>query len=87
MQYRADGTYRIAYTVEELESNPRASGRFWFEGAEFNAKDNLCPKGTYEVRVRQVDDKPAQLIFSVISDPSCHKRARDWRTPMLWVEP
>lgn len=87
MQYWADGTYRVAFAVEELESNPEASGRFWFEGAEFNAKDNLCPRGTYEVRVRKVDDKPAQLTFSVISDPSCHERTRDWSARMYEVEP
>jgi hypothetical protein len=86
LQYRADGTFRIAYTVADLVSKPAVSGTFWFEGTLFNTKDNLCGKGTYEVRVQKGGDKPVQLSFTVVND-LCGPPVRDLRTKSRWVEP
>jgi hypothetical protein len=85
MHFKPDGRYRLDQTVEE--TNPYIKGRFWFEGTLFHADDNGCrDPGTYEVRVLKEGDKPIWLTFVKIED-TCPERARDWRTPMRWVEP
>jgi hypothetical protein len=86
MQYRADGTFKLARTVADLESNPIVSGTFWFEGTVFNTFDDLCDEGTYEVRVQKQGDKPIRLVFKEIKDP-CRERSMDLKWKMLWVEP
>lgn len=87
MQYKADGTFNLAYTIEKLKTAPIAYGTFWFEGTVFNTKDNLCPKGSYEVRVQKEGDRPIHLSFTVIDDPSCFGRVQDLPKGMTRVEP
>ena len=85
MHFKTDGRFRLDQTVEE--TNPYIKGRFWFEGPVFHVDDNGCDDpGTYEVRVLKEGGKPIQLTFVKIED-TCPERARDWGTPMRWVEP
>lgn len=38
-QYNLDGTYSVADNVESLQTNPKVSGTFWFDGDMFNVQD------------------------------------------------
>jgi hypothetical protein len=38
-QYTEDGIYRMGNSLEELESEPRVEGRFWFEGGQILIQD------------------------------------------------
>lgn len=58
-RFYPDGTYHQAHTVEDLESQPYAISKFWFEGTEMNVEDisvsgvpSCQPNiGVYEVRL------------------------------------
>jgi hypothetical protein len=85
MHFKPDATFRLDESVEE--TNAYITGRFWFEGTAFHVDDNGCDDpGTYQVRVLKEGGKPIQLTFVKIKD-TCPERARDWRMPVLWVEP
>ena len=85
MHFKPDGRFRLSLTVEE--TNAYIRGRFWFEGTVFHLDDDKCDDpGAYEVWLLKKGDKPIRLTFVKIQD-TCLERARDWRTPVLWVEP
>jgi hypothetical protein len=87
MQFEADGSVKLAITVEGLESNPRLSGTFWFEGTVFNIEESFGRgTGQYEVRVQKEGDKAVHLSFIKINDPE-GMRARDFTQGMSRVEP
>lgn len=85
MHFKPGGSFRLDQTAEG--TNAYIRGRFWFEGTVFHLDDNGCDDlGVYEVWVLKEGDKPIRLTFVKIQD-TCLERARDWRTPVLWVEP
>ena len=87
MQFKADGTYRLASTVASLGHSPLFSGTIWFTEAGLNVKDSMCDgAGTYKAWVQRSADASTQLILSVISDPTCPERAQDWKKGMRWVQ-
>ncbi len=52
----------------------------------FKTKDNLCPEGSYEIRVQKEGDGPIHLSFTIIDDPSCSGRVQDLPKGMTRVE-
>jgi hypothetical protein len=85
IQYKADGTWAIAKTVEKLKA-PAQKGTFRFEGDRFITWDNECGEGEYTVQVLLFEGKPVGLAFSRLAD-ACRDRVRDLTKPMSWVEP
>jgi hypothetical protein len=87
-QLEADGTYKVARTVEYLESGrSETHGTAWFEGTVFNVTDKSCrDDGTYEVRVHKQGDKPIWLVFKKMED-SCWERVEFLKQRLRWVEP
>ncbi len=47
-QYTADGIYRMGSSLEELDTQPRVEGEFWFEGEQFAMRDVTALPG-YDV--------------------------------------
>ena len=87
MQFEADGTLKLALTLEGLENKPRLSGTFWFEGTVFHMEESYGRgTGKYEVRVQKEGDKAVHLSFTEINDPES-MRARDFTQGMSRVEP
>jgi len=86
IQYRADGTWVIAKTVEQLKTSPAMAGTFRLDGAKFITDDSDCGLGTYEVRVKKSNSKPVELVFAPIND-SCRARVSGLGRGMTWVEP
>jgi hypothetical protein len=69
VQFRADGTLRVADKIERLEYSPWFVGEFWFEGTVFNETDTACDdKGTYEVRLVREGGETDALSWKVIED-------------------
>ncbi|MCP4397627.1 MAG: hypothetical protein GY801_10055 [bacterium] len=90
IQYRADGTYSIAYAPENLQSSPLSSGEVWFEENIYHDKNHhpLAPDspGKYEVRVHTEEGMPARLSFQAIDD-AISGRVKDLSAGMTRVEP
>lgn len=85
MQYKADGTWRLSQTIEELGSKPIARGTFWFEEKTYHHKGSLLEViGRYEVRVQKEGDTPIRLSFITIEDQNPN-RAQDLTAGMTWV--
>ena len=80
VEFLADGTMRVADTLEELQKNtPWLTGTFWFEGTVFNEMDTWCEdKGTYEVRLVREGGETVALRWKVIED-SCGDRRDAYR--------
>lgn len=85
--FKPDGTLVIAYTFEELETNPVFSepSKYWFEGTTFHV-DDFCGHGTYEITMTIENDQPIKLHFKKLEDP-CEQRKIDWKVDMRWVKP
>ena len=80
VQFLADGTVRIAESVERLEKAPWGTGDVWFEGTVFHETDTICGSqaGTYEVRLVQEGGKTVALRWNVVEDdcgirPGCYR--------------
>ena len=79
-RFYTDGTYHQAHTVGDLESQPYAISKFWFEGTEMNVEDisvsgvpSCQPNiGVYEVRMLATGN----IEFVSIMD-KCTPRARE----------
>jgi hypothetical protein len=50
-RYTADGTYRMGSNPQELETQPRVEGEFWFEGDQLVVRDVAALPG-YDVCVQ-----------------------------------
>ena len=75
VQFLADGSLRMAQTVEDLENDWFGSGEFWFEGTVFNESTDYCAgKGTYEVRLVREGGKTVALRWKAIEDPCSDRR-------------
>jgi pimeloyl-ACP methyl ester carboxylesterase len=86
MQYKADGTFKLAQSLEKLSQEILdISGTVWFEGTVLYVKD-VYGQGTYEVRVQKEGNTPTHLTYIVIADP-VSDRTRDWNAGMTWVAP
>jgi hypothetical protein len=86
-QFKADGTFKVARTVENLGSGrSEIQGTVWFEGTVLNITDRSCrDDGTYEVRVHKQGDKPIRLVFKKMEDP-CWERVEFLKQRLRWVE-
>jgi hypothetical protein len=82
--HKADGTFTIAYTIENLEHNPLSSGTCWFEGTVLHTKTQSTPKGSYEVKVYKKEGTPIRLSYTVIDDP-VPPRVKDLSLGKTWV--
>jgi hypothetical protein len=80
VEFLADGTMRMASSVQRLQSAPIATGNVWFEGPVFHETDTLCScgKGTYEVWVVREGGKTAALRWKAIED-CCAERSDCYR--------
>lgn len=43
IEFKTDGTFRIASAADTLEGQPDGEGEFWFEGTQLNWKDIAAP--------------------------------------------
>ena len=79
-QFTSDGTYRMGSSLEELETQPRVEGRFWFEGGQIVVQDtfgipgyDMCVQGEktgkYDVELLEND----HIRFVLIED-ECAER-------------
>lgn len=86
-QFKDDGTLVIAYSYEELATNPVFSypSTYWFEGEVFHVED-VCGHGTYFLTLTRQGGQNRTLIFESIQDP-CKQRSIDWKKPMRWAGP
>jgi hypothetical protein len=84
-QFEQDGTLIIAYSYEQLATNPVFSkpSEYWFEGDVFHIEDS-CGHGTYYLTLAKRDGQNSTLVFDRIEDP-CKQRSIDWIKPMRWV--
>jgi len=88
MQFEADGTVKLAYTIKDMKRTQIMSGKVWFEGTVFHMDDNIdSGEGTYEVRVQKEGDRPVHLSFIAIDDAHNPNRLRDLTKGMTRVEP
>lgn len=91
LQYKADGTIRVAYARENLPESPLITSQFWFEGNVYCQKgegDHLLTKGLpgkYEVRLYTEEGMPDRLLFQVIEDANTY-RVKDLTAGMIRVE-
>lgn len=86
MQYEADGTSKLASSLEDLENGIIGiPGTFWFEGEVLHVADDYG-EGAYEITVHKKGDAPIQLDFLEIDDPNSN-RAADLTAGMTWVAP
>lgn len=90
IQYEADGAFRLAYTLENLQDSPLWTGHVWFEDTVYYQKGEhpLAPDfpGKYEVRVHTEENSPARLSFQVVDDADKY-RVKDLTAGMTRVEP
>ncbi len=88
-QYKKDGTYSVAYALENLQSSPLSTGHFWFEGNVYFQKGEHPLSsdfpGKYEVRVHKEEGKPVRLSFQVVDDATAG-RVSDLSQGMTRVE-
>ena len=95
IQFKGDGTYRVAAAAEALEEHPSIEGEFWFEGGQLFLKDiagripgaDSCVglrAGSYEVQGAVKD----YLTFAAIDEP-CEFRSGGFTTvvPFTWFPP
>jgi lysophospholipase L1-like esterase len=81
-QYRADGTYRMGRSPEELEAQPRVEGEFWFEGDQIVMRDvTALPSYDLCVQAGQVGCYTVQRLANghirfVEVEDACRDRAR-----------
>ena len=86
MQYKVDGTFILAKSIADLANNPITSGKVWFEGSTFYARDPLCDgDGAYHVLLDKENGAPV-LKFQWVKD-LCRERTRDLKWAMRKVEP
>ena len=81
IRFDADGTFRQARELDELDTKPYAIGEYWFEGTNMLTKEVSvkgvppCGKkkiGTYEIRALENGN-----IWIVVIDDACEPRAHD----------
>ena len=88
MQYNADGTLRLATTIEDLKSDVSVAytGKFWFDGDVYGMTETAgSDTGTYKVRM-QKEGKTTKLSFTPVDEPNSNREA-DITTGMTRVEP
>lgn len=85
IQYKPDGTWAIAKTIEGLD-HPTMRGTFSFDGEEFITYDADCGTGKYTVRLQFANGVLIGLAFTKIED-TCKERSRDLYGGMKWVQP
>ena len=80
VQFLADGTVRLAASVQRLESAPFATGEIWFEGTVFNETDTKCSCGTatYDVLMVREGGETIGLRWTAIED-CCDVRSACYR--------
>ncbi len=84
MQYEADGTFKLAGSLENLHKGVIGiRGRVWFEGTVLYVKDPYG-QGMYEARVQKEENTPIHLTLIEIDDPNA-ERAKDWTAGMTWI--
>lgn len=92
IQYKPDGTWAIAATLEKLSSSPPDTfleGTFEFDGVQFITVDGLCgtnKEGKYQIRITLEDGQPSRAALLVIED-ACRERVGDLRKGYQWVQP
>ena len=84
--HHEDGTWEMAATVAQLDSDPALHGTFQFEGAEMTTWDTDCGTGVTEVRITRENGVPVRLDFRKIRD-RCAGRVADMGRGMVWVGP
>ena len=90
VQYRTDGTYSIAYALENLQRSPLLMGKIWFEEKVYFQKGehpvySYQFPGKYEVRVHKEEGMSNRLSFQVIDDDGS-RRVKDLTAGMTRVE-
>jgi len=95
MQFKQDGTYRVASAIENLEPQPRFFGRFQLEGTllSFITSDesrkgkslNECPTQTGHYYLKLTEE--GQLQLTLHEDPCFGRRLTITREPFSRVSP
>ena len=77
-EYREDGTFRTADTIERLETEVFTKGQYQLQGTRLtlqNAKDSVtCPgaEGSYQIQIT----KDGELIYELEADECVKRRAK-----------
>jgi hypothetical protein len=87
IRYHEDGTFEVARTIAQLDTEPVQQGSFFFDGDDLLIQDRECPAGRYQLLLTREGDVPVRLDFRVIRDRACHVRAADLGRGMPWVGP
>jgi hypothetical protein len=83
-KFYPDGTFTVAWNINDLEENPAVKAEYWFEDTVFHVNDG-CGHGKYEIDMQNEGEGPDKLKFKVIEDP-CTTRTNDWKSGMRRVE-
>ena len=77
MQFNADGTLKLAATIEVLKSDVGLAytGNFWFEGNVYGMTETAgSDTGTYTIRM-QKEGNIAKLFFTPVDEPNPNRKA------------
>jgi hypothetical protein len=87
IKFYDDGTYRIAYDVEKIETRPTDKGQIKLEGKDITfipSESPMCKTNPGKYTIKKISN--GKFEFTVQEDP-CDRRRCLFGPKLIWISP